>query len=643
MFSSEDLSPTPIEQRVLLEGAVRSKSLAKSGARRALGIVHTPLQIARFLIREADRRVQSEFSLPNGIASRGVGLIDPACGPGVFLAAALGWAGQRSSTPTAVFGLDVDADALQSAQDTLGPPLAQAGWPYRFDVRNTLDWEPDWAGAGVEQVAIVGNPPWAVRSRSRGVVLSDTWLEDFRRDAQGDRLREARLGVLSDDYVRFLRWGAEMVRRAPSGGVLAMVTNGSYLDGPVHRGMRRCLLEWFDRVDIVDLGGNARVASGAVRDENLFGASTSAACLIAVRSGRERRHSPGRRPLWSCNYRSVRGSRSAKLLALTESMPARQDSILEPTSPHYLLVPAGTSFPKGWIGLDDAIPFHREGVQTNRDGLAVADDLDQLRRQLTDYAHADSRAGDAAMAFPSTRHYDANRARIALRKCLEAEELPVRRIAYRPHINRWFVTAPWLCHRPRSSLLQAVDHSELVLLTVRKDRGDAPWNHFGSTTFAPDNCWLSSRSSCRTRAFPSHSPTGEPNLCFETLSAWWPLGSPQPAAFLHYALAILATESYRNVFDDALRRSYPCLPPPTSAAWFTSVAAVGARLHEAFCAVATSTSVLSKPSALRVDDPETWRIGHRHVTTETDGFREVYTEVQRIVGLEFDRMRKLES
>ncbi|MEM6961780.1 MAG: hypothetical protein AAF550_08580, partial [Myxococcota bacterium] len=107
MFSSEDLSPTPIEQRVLLEGAVRSKSLAKSGARRALGIVHTPLQIARFLIREADRRVQSEFSLPNGIASRGVGLIDPACGPGVFLAAALGWAGQRSSTPTAVFGLDV--------------------------------------------------------------------------------------------------------------------------------------------------------------------------------------------------------------------------------------------------------------------------------------------------------------------------------------------------------------------------------------------------------------------------------------------------------------------------------------------------------------------------------------------------------
>ncbi|MEM6963039.1 MAG: hypothetical protein AAF550_15030, partial [Myxococcota bacterium] len=87
----------------------------------------------------------------------------------------------------------------------------------------------------------------------------------------------------------------------------------------------------------------------------------------------------------------------------------------------------------------------------------------------------------------------------------------------------------------------------------------------------------------------------------------------------------------------------PCLPPPSSAAWFASVAAVGARLHEAFCAVAISPSVSSKPSVPRADDPEAVRIGHRRVTTETDGFREVYTEVQRIVGPEFDRMRKLES
>src|SRR5690606_15742527 len=90
--------------------------------------------------------------------------------------------------------------------------------------------------AGVTTRVVLGNPPWASRSANRGAREVEALLEDFRRDGTGARLVERKLGVLSDDYVRFFRWSAEVVRRAPGGGIVALVTNGSFLDGPVHRG-----------------------------------------------------------------------------------------------------------------------------------------------------------------------------------------------------------------------------------------------------------------------------------------------------------------------------------------------------------------------------------------------------------------------
>src|SRR5690606_21336320 len=129
---------------------------------------------------------------------------------------------------------------------------------------------------------VLGNPPWAAKSGSAARAASDALLADFRRDERGAPLDQRKLGVLPDDYVRFLRWGAEVVRRAPGGGALAMVTNGSYLDGAVHRGVRAALLRWFAWVDIIDLGGSALLARepGSAPDQNVFGVRPGPAVIV---------------------------------------------------------------------------------------------------------------------------------------------------------------------------------------------------------------------------------------------------------------------------------------------------------------------------------------------------------------------------
>jgi len=285
-----------------------------AGRWRERGVVHTPPEVARFVAVRVDRALRG-LGRRGGLADRSVALIDPACGPGAFLAAALAVAGRRrrDGPPAAVVGLDVDPEAVASAEDVLGDAARRAGWPLDLRVADTLASLDPFAGSpgGQTTVALVGNPPWAGRTHNRDAAVTAELLEDFRRDGDGRRLEERKIGVLSDDYVRFFRWASEVARRAPGGAVLGFVTNGSYLDGPVHRAMRGALLRWFDSLEIVDLGGSALLATQGPRDENVFGVRPSAAIAVAARApGPEPRCGGGRSGLapphsTSCPVRRV--------------------------------------------------------------------------------------------------------------------------------------------------------------------------------------------------------------------------------------------------------------------------------------------------------------------------------------------------
>jgi len=163
---------------------------------------------------------------PAGLAAPGLLVVDPAVGVGAFPAAVAAVAPGRAGR---LLGFDLDPAAVATARAVLTRVPAAQG-PGRLDLRpdNALAVPPGGVRAPEEgAVVVLGNPPWAGRSASRGGP-TDRLLDDFRRDAAGAPLRERKLGVLSDDYVRFLRWGAEVVRQAPAGGVLCLVTNGSF-------------------------------------------------------------------------------------------------------------------------------------------------------------------------------------------------------------------------------------------------------------------------------------------------------------------------------------------------------------------------------------------------------------------------------
>ncbi|MFK8002380.1 MAG: type ISP restriction/modification enzyme [Polyangiales bacterium] len=536
---------TPAES-ASLDAASRRDGEISGSRRRTHGVVHTPVALCRYVVQRLHLRLQSA-GLPKGLRTPRLTVIDPACGTGAFFASLLRFVDDPKHLT--LRGIDLDPAALSSARAALGRPAGvHLDWihadalalPHLAEVDGPL--------------AIIGNPPWASRTASK-VSASEAHLEAFRRDVNGVRLEERKLGVLSDSYVRFFAWAHAAFEHRP--GAFAFVSNASFLDGPVHRGMRGALLRRFPSIELTDLGGSSLVARArGVEDDNVFGVRPGV--VVAV----------GARPMHAVKaqvtYARVLGTKDDKLRSLAEAEPSF--SALPSLPPSHLFVPTeGAEFPAHWQSIDTLIPFHREGVQTNRDAVLVDASRETLLSRMQSFAMG-LRLPLLEVLEKKSAHYDPEAARRLVLAALNDDPAGttwIRPIEYRPYDTRYFVSLSKVCHRPRAALQRAIDASSFSLVTVRKDRGGRPWNHVFATTTIIDNCLLSARSSCRARAFPTHGPGGDANL--SELGRRWAKdisGDESPEALLEYAFAWWLSPTYQRHFAGVLRHDYPRLPPP---------------------------------------------------------------------------------
>ncbi len=573
-------------ERAVEAGRLRHAALSRE-VRRAHGIVHTPAQVARWALAQVDACLRAQLGCALGLSDSRVALLDPALGTGTWLAAAL----ERMSPlhPPSVgpqlFGFDIDGAAITAANELLGQSAQHAHATLSLHHANMLNLADPWGPSLRDRVrVIVGNPPWSARSQSRGLTLSDKWLAEFRSDGEGVSLGERRSGVLSDDYVRFFRWALEQARTSHAGTILCLATNSSYLDGPVHRGMREALVNAFDYIEILDLGGNALRGTDGTRDENVFGVRVGTCLTLAVRKADhqpdhqpdQKIAEPAARQARIC-YAKLTGTSASKLERLThragDVLPAAQ---VFASRPFFRFIPAlpgydrkGSEQPT--FSLAEAFPFHREGVQTNRDAFVTDSCPARLLARLRSFAE-----GKVALEAAPQLSDPASRAALLAR--LDAEPLAlIRALAYRPLDDRFCFSLAPFCHRPRPDLARVVSRSTLCLLSARKDRGQGAWNLFGVTRTSADGCYLSTRSSCRTRVFPSHDPAGAPNVATrlgEELSTC--VGNLVTGEqLIAYCVGMLAAESFRRDHDAELHLDYPRIPRPLEAQMFEAHRAAG--------------------------------------------------------------------
>ena len=113
---------------------------------------------------------------------------------------------------------------------------------------------------------VMGNPPYSVSSNNKNEGI-EKLLEDYKYS-----LNERNIQPLSDDYIKFIRLAQHYVERNGE-GIVAYISNNSFLDGIIHRQMRQELTRVFDKIYILNLHGNTRkkeTTPDGSKEENVF-------------------------------------------------------------------------------------------------------------------------------------------------------------------------------------------------------------------------------------------------------------------------------------------------------------------------------------------------------------------------------------
>jgi predicted helicase len=255
------------------------------------GVVYTPQPVVDFMVRSVEETLKKEFG--KSLSDKDIHILDPFVGTGNFIVRIMQeikktelpfkydnelHCNEIMLLPYYIASMNIE-NAFLSATGEYKPfegiclvdtfELAEATQSSMFTAENT---------ARVERqkrspiFVIIGNPPYNTAQQNemdlnknrRYPVMDRKVRETYAKDSNATLLNK-----LSDPYVKAIKWATD---RIGAEGIVALITNNSFLDQLAFDGVRKHLAQDFSTIYHVDLKGNARTAGERRRREggNVF-------------------------------------------------------------------------------------------------------------------------------------------------------------------------------------------------------------------------------------------------------------------------------------------------------------------------------------------------------------------------------------
>lgn len=255
------------------------------------GIVYTPQAIVDFMVRSVEEILQTEFG--RSLSDEGVHILDPFVGTGNFMVRVM-----REIKPTKLrhkYEHELHCNEVMlmpyyiacmnlehAYHEAMGEyrafpgiclvdtfELAEAAQGSLFTAENTERVERQ---KRAPIFVVIGNPPynaWQVNQNDNNKNRKYPILDRRVADTYTAKSTATNKSALSDMYVKAIRWASDRIGRE---GLVAFVSNNSFLDSVAFDGMRVHLENDFSRVYHVNLKGDARTSGERRRREagNVF-------------------------------------------------------------------------------------------------------------------------------------------------------------------------------------------------------------------------------------------------------------------------------------------------------------------------------------------------------------------------------------
>lgn len=436
---------------------------------------------------------------------------------------------------------------------------------------------------------VIGNPPYSYMSGNLTEAAA-ALIEPFRY-VDGERIRErSALSLersLQDDFVKFLGLAIRLCDAVRHGFVLGFITNNSYMDSPMHRGLRGMLMQHLSSICLVNLYGD----SIKDREENVFDIQQGVAILMGCRqicSGD------------SGVFRNdVHGTRQEKY-AYLQAASLRKSCLvgIDPRPPqrYFIQLQNGGEY-LDWPSLSDVFPLTSTCIKTLKDDLATGFDPQEVTDKIEYFCAKSTASKDIKSRFgvDDVVQWKMEPARKAVRG-LQLKRF-VTPYQARPFDYRWMFYHNAIVGSPRTEVMRNLLGSKNLALIANRKIRTGECHHFWVTSKICVSEVISSADN--SNCFPLFVLEDSeglrlnmgkiPNLGTEFIAllreAFAPTGAIShlkkdilPEDIFHYIYAVFHSPTYRTRYAEFLKIDFPRVPLTSSLDLFRSLAKLGGEL-----------------------------------------------------------------
>ena len=294
------------------------KTAFKSTTER-LGIVFTPIEVVDFIVHSVDDVLKKHFD--KSLASKNVHILDPFTGTGTFIVRTLTYlkeqmdAGKISladitrkfmkelhANEIVLLSYYIAAINIESTFDEINgdeegyTPFEGIVLTDTFESTETEDTlDDDYFGTNDERLkrqqelpitAIIGNPPYSARQDNENDDNKNITYPNLDEQIRNDYARYTNVrnkNTLYDSLFRAFKWSTN---RLKGKGIVAYITNSSFIDSQTTSGIRKDLFEEFNYIYVLNLRGAVRGKSGvdaAKEGGNVFDILTGVSINIFIK------------------------------------------------------------------------------------------------------------------------------------------------------------------------------------------------------------------------------------------------------------------------------------------------------------------------------------------------------------------------
>ncbi len=398
---------------------------------------------------------------------------------------------------------------------------------------------------------VIGNPPYNRKSKNQSTFITDL-MEEYKPDFNT-------AGGLNDDYIKFFRYAHDLINKKET-GLIAFITNNSFIKSQACQQMRISLLKDFDEIFILNLNGDA-----TKEDKNVFDIKTNVCITFLVKTNAKDKNS-----FAEVFYADLVGSKEFKFESLQKSNFKFKELTLE--APNYFFIPLDNELLKVYnqgFSLGDIFKIKGAGILTAADELLINTNLNKLKENIK--LHLESQNS------PFKGH------------CLDKKEKDsngtYKILPYRVFDNRHYydskMTEGKRLELTKHELIEDNYFLSFLPISVSTER----FSDIIITKIVPESKILKGKD--RVHSAPLYIYNEQNKIESNIKESFIKqindcLGDTEIQAkhIMDYIYGILNTPWYVEKYNDLLKQNYPRVPYPEDYDDFYAIASIGADLRK---------------------------------------------------------------